>query len=136
MNPPTARKKILAVDDDPQATGPLRQILAEKGYDVTVAASGAEALLLLAGDAFDLVLLDVSMPGLSGYEVCREIRHEPRTRDLPVVFLTARSQGKDVAEGVEAGSDLYLVKPVLATKLLSMVESAISGEPRRRGPGA
>jgi DNA-binding response OmpR family regulator len=135
VNAATTRKKILAVDDDPQATGPLRQILTEKGYDVTVAASGAEALLVLAGEPFDLVLLDVSMPGLTGYEVCREIRQEARTKDLPVVFLTARSMGRDVAEGLEAGSDLYLVKPVLATRLLGMVESALSGEPRRR-PGA
>ena len=120
------RKKILAVDDDPLATGPLRQILAEKGYEVTTAENGDEALALLAREAFDLVLLDIAMPGLSGYEVCRRIRQSPTTPDLPVIFLTGRGQGKDVAEGAEAGSDLYLVKPVLATKLLSMVDSALA----------
>jgi CheY-like chemotaxis protein len=126
------RKRILAVDDDALATGPLQQILGEKGYDVTAVASGDEALALLAREPFDLVLLDVTMPGMSGYEVCRRIREDARTRDLPVVFLTARSQGQDVAAAAEAGSDLYLVKPVLATKLLSLVDTALSGEPRRR----
>lgn len=99
---------------------------------MTAVASGDEALALLAGESFDVVLLDVTMPGLSGYEVCRRIRQDARTKDLPVVFLTARSQGRDVAAAAEAGSDLYLVKPVLATKLLSMVDSALSGESRRR----
>jgi len=128
-----ARKRILVVDDDPLATGPLRQILAEKGYEVAAVAGGDEALALLGRDAFDLVLLDVLMPGLSGYDVCRRIREDPRTRELPVVFLTGRGEGKD---GAEAGSDLYLVKPVLATKLLRMVEAALAGEPRSRKPGA
>src|SRR5262245_13769643 len=105
------RKKILGVDDDPLASGPLRQILTEKGYDVTSAANGEEALSLLARESFDLVLLDVGMPGLSGYDVCRRIRQDPRLQDLPVVFLTAHGQGHDLTAGADAGSDLYLVKP-------------------------
>jgi CheY-like chemotaxis protein len=98
---------------------------------VTAAANGDEALGLLASEAFDVVLLDVAMPGLSGYDVCRRIRQDARTRDLPVVFLTARSRGQDVAEAAEAGSDMYLIKPVLATKLLGMLDRALSGEPRK-----
>jgi len=127
----TTRKKILAVDDDPLAAGPLRQILTEKGYDVTSAPSGEEALSLLSRDTFDLVLLDVAMPGLSGYDVCRRIRQDPRLHNVPVVFLTAHGQGTDLAAGAEAGSDLYLVKPVLATKLLKMVDALLT-----RGRGA
>jgi two-component system cell cycle response regulator len=103
---------------------------------VTAVASGDEALALLAGEPFDLVLLDVVMPGLSGYDVCRRIRQDPRTARLPVIFLTGRDRGQDVAEGAQAGSDLYLVKPVLATKLLGMVESVFSADPRRPKPGA
>jgi DNA-binding response OmpR family regulator len=129
------RKRILAVDDDPLASGPLRQILTEKGYDVTAVANGDDALARLAAESFDVVLLDVAMPGLSGYDVCRRIRQDSRTRDLPVVFLTARGEGRDAAEAAEAGSDLYLVKPVLATKLLGMLDAALSGEPRRRRQG-
>jgi DNA-binding response OmpR family regulator len=121
-----AKKKILAVDDDATALGALRQILVQKGYEVTTAANGSDALRLVAGGGFDLVILDVSMPGLSGYDVCRKIRAEEGTRDLPVIFLTAKGMLVDMTEGEEAGSDLYLIKPVLATKLLNMVGMFLS----------
>jgi DNA-binding response OmpR family regulator len=124
------RTKILAVDDDPLASEPLRQILTEKGYDVRTATNGDDALAVLAAESFDLVLLDVGMPGPSGFDVCRSIRGNPTTEDLPVVFLTGHSAGSDIAQGVQAGSDLYLVKPVLATKLLGHVESLLA-RPRK-----
>lgn len=120
------KKKILAVDDDPTALGALRQMLAQKGYDVATAKNGDEALQWLKTETADLVILDVAMPGLSGYDVCRKIREDPRTHDVPVIFLTAKSLLMDMAEGQDAGSDLYLVKPVLATKLLNMVGMFLS----------
>ncbi len=120
------KKKILAVDDDATALGALRQILIQKGYDVSTAPNGHDALKALAASTFDLVILDVSMPGLSGYDVCRRIRAEEKTRDLPVIFLTAKGMLVDMTEGEDAGSDLYLVKPVLATKLLNMVGMFLS----------
>jgi DNA-binding response OmpR family regulator len=120
------KKKILAVDDDATALGALRQILVQKGYDVSTAPNGQEALKALGGAAYDLVILDVSMPGLTGYDVCRKIRQEPKTQDLPVIFLTAKGMLVDMTEGEEAGSDLYLIKPVLATKLLNMVGMFLS----------
>ena len=123
-----AKKKILAVDDDATALGALRQILLQKGYDVSTAPNGHVALTTLASGTFDLVILDVSMPGLSGYDVCRKIRQEEKTRDLPVIFLTAKGMLVDMTEGEEAGSDLYLVKPVLATKLLNMVGMFLSDD--------
>jgi len=123
-----AKKKILAVDDDATALGALRQILIQKGYDVSTAGNGHDALGLLAAGSFDLVILDVSMPGLSGYDVCRKIREEPKTHDLPVIFLTAKGMLMDMTEGENAGSDLYLVKPVLATKLLNMVGMFLSDD--------
>jgi DNA-binding response OmpR family regulator len=134
-----AKKKILAVDDDATALGALRQILVQKGYDVSTAPNGHDALTALRNSTFDLVILDVSMPGLSGYEVCRKIRQEDKTRDLPVIFLTAKGMLVDMTEGEEAGSDLYLVKPVLATKLLNMVgmflsEDAPLAKKRRAAP--
>jgi len=122
------KKKILAVDDDATALGALRQILVQKGYDVTTAANGQDALRSLAAGSYDLVILDVSMPGLSGYDVCRRIRAEEKTRDTPVIFLTAKGMLVDMTEGEEAGSDLYLVKPVLATKLLNMVGMFLSDD--------
>jgi two-component system, OmpR family, alkaline phosphatase synthesis response regulator PhoP len=123
-----AKKKILAVDDDATALGALRQILVQKGYDVSTAPNGHDALTTLAGGSFDLVILDVSMPGLSGYDVCRKIRQGEKTRDVPVIFLTAKGMLVDMTEGEEAGSDLYLVKPVLATKLLNMVGMFLSDD--------
>ena len=120
------KKKILAVDDDATALNALRQILTQKGYDVTTAPTGEAALKTLAGATFDLVILDVAMPGLSGYDVCRKIRQEPKTQDVPVIFLTAKGMLVDMTEGEQAGSDLYLIKPVLATKLLNMVSMFLS----------
>ena len=115
-------KKILAVEDDPTALGALRQILSEAGYEVVTARTGEEALASLEAETPHLVLLDVGMPGLSGYEVCRKIRARPDTKDLPIVFLSARAEEEDRAAGQAAGSDLYLVKPVLASRLLTMVD--------------
>ena len=134
-----AKKKILAVDDDSTALGALRQILAQKGYDVTTAGNGEDALAILAGEAtFDLIILDVAMPGMTGYEVCRSLRKDKRTEDTPVIFLTAKGLLMDMAEGEDAGSDLYLIKPVLATKLLNMVAMFLSEDTplskRRRAP--
>lgn len=134
-----AKKKILAVDDDATALGALRQILAQKGYEVTTAGNGEDALATLAGETtFDLIILDVAMPGMTGYAVCRRLRQEPRTQDTPVIFLTAKGLLMDMAEGEDAGSDLYLIKPVLATKLLNMVAMFLSDDTplskRRRPP--
>jgi CheY-like chemotaxis protein len=122
------KKKILAVDDDAIALGALRQILVQKGYEVSTAPNGHEALKVLAAAAPDLVILDVSMPGMTGYDVCRKIRLDPKTQDLPVIFLTAKGMLVDMTEGEEAGSDLYLIKPVLATKLLNMVGMFLSDD--------
>ena len=123
-----ARKRVLAVDDDPAAVGALRQILTQKGYEVTTTSSGEEALALLGEQRFDLAILDVSMPGMSGYDLCRTMRKDTRTVDLPVIFLTAKALLMDMAEGEDAGSDLYLIKPVLATKLVSMVGMFLSDD--------
>lgn len=123
----SSKKRILAVDDDTNALGALRQILTGKGYEVTTAISGEEALEAIAGaEGFDLIVLDVAMPGMSGFEVCRKLRENPKTQDVPVVFLTAKGRLMDMAEGDDAGSDLYLIKPVLASKLLHMLDLFLS----------
>ena len=136
-----AKKKILAVDDDATALGALRQILAQKGYEVTTAGNGEDALAILAGNTtFDLIILDVAMPGMTGYDVCRKLRQEEKTQDTPVIFLTGKGRLMDMAEGEDAGSDLYLIKPVLATKLLNMVGMFLSDDgplaKRRRSASA
>ena len=130
-------KKILAVDDDSSALRALRAILTQKGYEVAIAQSGEEALERLDDGSPDLVILDVAMPGLSGFETCRRIRQDTRFRDTPVIFLTAKSLLSDMAEGLDAGSDLYLVKPVMASKLVALVANFLSPEaPPARVPRA
>jgi DNA-binding response OmpR family regulator len=136
----TAKKRILAVDDDTTALNALRQILSTKGYEVVTATDAEEGMELLSREAFDLAILDVSLPGISGFEMCRRIRAEPGTRELPVIFLTAKGLLMDMAEGEDAGSDLYLVKPVLATKLINMVGMFLSEDAptakRRKASGS
>jgi CheY-like chemotaxis protein len=107
---------ILAVEDDPRALRALQQTLRRAGYAVLAAQSGEEALAALDSAFPELVLLDVSLPGLSGYDVCRRIRANPRTRTLPVVFLSAREPAPE-----EGGGNLHIMKPVLASELLKVV---------------
>ncbi len=134
--PQAERKRILAVDDDVNAVGALRQILTSRGYDVVVAHTAEEAIPLSLDGVWDLFILDVALPGVSGYDLCRKIRESPQTKDVPVVFLTAKGRLMDMAEGQDAGSDLYLIKPVLASKLLHMIglfltaDAPLSKKPR------
>jgi DNA-binding response OmpR family regulator len=122
------KKRILAVDDDVPAVSALKQILAQRGYEVQTASGGEDALALIEQGSYDLFILDVNMPGVNGIEVCRKIRENARTADTPVIFLTAKGLLGDMLEGKEAGSDLYLVKPVLAAKILSMVGMFLSSD--------
>jgi DNA-binding response OmpR family regulator len=122
------KKRILAVDDDPSALNALRQILTQKGYEVVTAPDAEAGLEILEREPVDLALLDVTLPGMSGYDMCRLIRGMEGVRDIPVVFLTARGLVMDMTEGEAAGSDLYLIKPVLATKLINMVGMFLSSD--------
>ena len=121
-------KRILAVDDDPITLRALRQVLLHKGFEVKEAADGEGALELLERESFDLVILDVALPGISGFDVCRKIRASERTADVPVIFLTVHGSVADMKGGRDAGSDLYLVKPVLTNKLLALVSSFLTDE--------
>ena len=124
-----APRRILAVDDDPAALDAVRQILGQHGYEVTTAPDGEAAAALLKSHDFDLALLDVGLPGLiSGYDLCRDIRRNPRTEHLPVIILSGRGTVADEKQGEAAGSDLYLVKPVLASRLVNLVGMFLSSQ--------
>ncbi|OFV88571.1 MAG: hypothetical protein A2V74_09640 [Acidobacteria bacterium RBG_16_70_10] len=118
-------KRILVVDDDENILSLERTILEQKGFVVTSAAGGAEALKLLAEETFDLVLLDVMMPEIDGFTVCRRIKEDPRTREVPVIFLTAKGGGEALAEGFESGAIMYINKPFTANKLLTIVNTML-----------
>lgn len=121
-------KRLLVVDDDPAQAAAVQLALRGRDYQVLVASSGNDALDLLRSETPDLILLDVVMPIISGFDVCRWIRANPATRHTPVIFLTSRKDLKDMIEGQTAGSDLYIVKPVSPTKLLNLVGMFLSEE--------
>ena len=114
--------RVLVVDDQAPNVRLLEAILAPRGYDVRTASSGEEALAALEKDDIDLVLLDIVMPGMDGYQVCREIREKPGTAYLPVVMVTASGDEQKI-EALEAGADDFLTKPVSKNELLARVAS-------------
>ncbi len=117
--------KVLVVDDTPNNVKLLADVLTVKGYMVTTAASGDEALAKIASEPPDLVLLDVMMPGLSGYDVCRRIRAEAQTALLPVVLVTALDPERERIKGIEAGADDFLSKPINQGELFARVRSLL-----------
>ena len=116
--------KILVVDDVAKNVKLLADILVAKGYDVHTAATGLEALTQIRQSAPDLVLLDVMMPGLSGYEVCKTIRADPELHLLPVVMVTALDPSERI-KGLEAGADDFLTKPINQPELFARVKSLL-----------
>jgi two-component system, sensor histidine kinase and response regulator len=130
----TVAKRILAIDDDEGILELEKAILREGGFEVATARSAEDALVLMRGQSFDLVLLDVVMPEMDGFTFCRTIKEDPALKSTPVVFLTAKGGGEALAEGYESGGFMYIAKPFSNAKLLAVVNMAIeaaAGEPTR-----
>jgi DNA-binding response OmpR family regulator len=120
--------RILIVDDEPEIVRGLEDNLKFEGYQTFAATDGHEALALAAREAPDLILLDIMMPGLSGWEVCRALRG--RGIDVPIIMLTARGEEADRVRGLELGADDYVTKPFSLRELLARVRAVL----RRPGP--
>src|SRR5688572_33276336 len=103
---------VLVVDDEPGNVQLLKTLLTREGYSVVTASDGEEALEMVASAHPDLVLMDVLMPKLSGYDVCERIKHNPATRLTPVVLITALHERERTIQGINAGADAFLTKPV------------------------
>ena len=118
------RKRILVVDDTPHNIKLLEAVLLPRGYEVIPATSGPEALSKVVSEPPDLILCDVIMPGMDGYEVCRRLRDDPATRLLPVVMITASGEQEKI-KAIEAGADDFVLKPFNQSELLARVKSLI-----------
>ncbi|MFM9972432.1 MAG: response regulator [Burkholderiales bacterium] len=117
-------RKILVVDDQPMNVKLLAGILEVKGYEVVTSESGADALKKMKANPPDIVLLDVMMPGMNGYEVCQAVRADPDLRALPIVLVTALDPSER-AKGLDAGADDFLTKPINQSELLARVRSLL-----------
>ena len=112
---------ILIADDEPTNIRLVTRLMSAQGYRILTAANGEEALAVVGRERPDLILLDVNMPKLDGFEVCRHLKSEPETAGIKVVMLTARGADVDRAKGREAGADDYFIKPFSPVQLLNKV---------------
>jgi len=135
-----AATRVLVVEDEEALTTLLDYNLKREGFEVDIAADGEEALLRIEERAPDIIILDWMLPKISGIEVCRRLRAEPETRNIPVVMLTARSEETDRIRGLDTGADDYMTKPFSTNELLARMRAvlrrirpALAGEEVRAG---
>lgn len=118
---------ILVVDDDPGILRIVEFTLQRSGYEVRTAPNGQEALKMLRTILPDLMILDVAMPGLSGFDLCHIVKRDQRLQNVPVIFFTAQDSPKDFRAGMDSGGVIYLLKPFKPEKLLQSVRLALLG---------
>lgn len=117
---------ILCVDDNPRNLLILRELLSDD-YHLNCATTGEEALSAVRLERPAMVLLDVMLPGVSGFDVCKSLRADPKTADIPIVLVTAKARDEEKKLGLDAGADAYLVKPFDPDALLDLVETYFPG---------
>jgi adenylate cyclase len=118
--------RILIIEDEPANIAVLSSVLRDKGYQTSVALSGEQGLDLLTRFRPDLILLDIMMPGIDGFETCRRIKSDSRWRDIPIIFITGRTETVDIVRGFEMGAVDYVAKPFNAHELLARVHTHLS----------
>ena len=122
---PAAAKRILICDDDPVILRLLQVNLELEGYDVLLAHHGEEAIKLTTAEHPDLVILDIMMPKLDGYQTCERLKQVEATKNIPVIFLSAKAQASDIERGKEYGVAEYLTKPFDPNELIDVVDRVV-----------
>ncbi len=118
-------KEILIVDDEPSIVVPIQFLMEQQGYSVIIAENGHDALDLIYKYNPDLILLDIMLPGIDGYEVCEIVRLNPKLRDIKIIFLTAKGREVEIAKGLALGADAYITKPFSNADLVAKVKTVL-----------
>ncbi len=121
----TNQEKILVVDDEPDIVELVAYNLQKEGFIVSSASDGEAALAKIREEKFDFIVLDLMLPGMPGMEICRVLRNDPKTRNLPVIMLTAKGEEVDKILGLEVGADDYLTKPFSPRELLARIRAVM-----------
>lgn len=122
-------KKVLIVDDEPSIIVALQFLMEQNGYETAIAFSGVEAMELIASIRPDLILLDIMLPVIDGFEVCQRVRENLEWRDIRIVMLTALGNEANIAKGLALGADAYITKPFSNTEVVAKVKELLeSGE--------
>ncbi len=119
-------EKILVVDDDPYILMSLEFLMKKEGFEVKVARNGTEALDIINKDIPNLVLLDIMMPDVDGYAICKYVKASKKLQDIKIVFLSAKSKESDIQKGYDLGASLYITKPFSTRELMKKVKEIIS----------
>ncbi|MBU4173325.1 MAG: response regulator [Actinobacteria bacterium] len=123
----TTKTRVLVIDDDLNVVEVLCLMLRTKGFDVLRAYRGIEGFNVARRELPDVILLDIMMPDIDGYEVYRRLRLDQETRGIPVIFVSARSQDEDVQKGLSSGAQGYIVKPFRAAVLVDKIKEVVKG---------
>jgi DNA-binding response OmpR family regulator len=121
-------KEILIVDDETSIVIPIQFLMEQQGYSVLVAENGEDALDAIYKYKPDLILLDIMLPRIDGYEVCEIVRLNPDYRDIKIIFLTAKGREVEIAKGLALGADAYITKPFSNTELVAKVKALLNND--------
>jgi two-component system alkaline phosphatase synthesis response regulator PhoP len=126
-------KEILIVDDEPSIVVPIQFLMEQQGYSVLVAENGEDALDVIYKYKPDLILLDIMLPRIDGYEVCEIVRLNPEYRNTKIIFLTAKGREVEIAKGLALGADAYITKPFSNTELIAKVKELLDNTNENSG---
>ena len=126
-------KEILIVDDEPSIVVPIQFLMEQQGYNVLVAENGEDALDVIYKYKPDLILLDIMLPRIDGYEVCEIVRLDPEYRNIKIIFLTAKGREVEIAKGLALGANAYVTKPFSNTELVAKVKELLENSNENSG---